>query len=252
MSITRGDSEVCVNPLCRRKWKILSDGALPIFCPSCKKSMNHAVFPMLESIGTSNAEYYRSILTLWERIYGELSTHLALPNQLHQLNTSSVLDGVTFVSEFKRCFPPSPSVSDVRNWSSMGHRKTPYTGVITSKYSYLCQVDSHSIGVHFIDWSSSFRFDSIVKFVTFANPSITERGGIPLLIKAVELVPSAPLPVWSVPDRIDFSPPNQVFSRPGWIPDTPASPFFLSIQPDHPTRNPPGPLAQLLSRSRDL
>ena len=243
---------MCVNPLCRRKWKLLSEAALPVFCPSCKKWLDCALSSSHEPTQSTSSDYYRNLLLLWERIYRELFERLRFPAPSCAVAIAGVTDATSLLAEYHRCFPSCPPVTDVRNWSSMGQRKHPVVAPISRKYYFLCEVASSEPGmepVYFIDWLNSYRCRQTVKFIVFPNPSISERVLVPLLVKALDTA-DPPEPKLEIPISAwapKFSPPPQ---RPDWIPDTPASPIFL--QQVIAARGPPGPLAQLLRDSRPV
>ena len=243
-----------MNPLCRRKWKLLSASALLIFCPSCKKCIDSA----LKNVNSD--DYFRSVLSLWSRVYTELSCRLNLPALTDSPHLESVIDSGSLLKEYSRCFPSSPSCDQIRNWSSMSQRRRPSISVIEKRGSFICVAkEGHEDFVYFIDWLGIFSTGSKVSLIAFPNPSISERRHIPLLSKAVEKCSGfndfCDILNWAenkenvsehqqIPKPSPVRPIGPIIStRPDWIPDTPASPFFLAPLP---ARSPPDVINALL------
>ncbi|KAF4691973.1 hypothetical protein FOZ63_026905, partial [Perkinsus olseni] len=68
---------VCVNPLCRRKWKQLTPKSIPMFCPSCKKASELALRETWEGV-TDDTLYY-NVLKYWHGVYADIQSTLGYP-----------------------------------------------------------------------------------------------------------------------------------------------------------------------------
>jgi hypothetical protein len=257
---------ICSNPLCRRKWKLLSDAALRVFCPSCKKSLDHIFHPC-------EAQYLSAIFFRWLDIYNELVVVLKFPPLKSQApNKIDIQSEADLCLQFENYFPPPPDIATIRNWSSCSQRKKPETVRVIKKWKHLVLLEG---GFYFIDWMDTFHVGDHVKFLAFPNPSISERALLPNLVKPLENTEDGSEPVHkeienllaeldssngnnslrvnsseSSSTTIDNSPvflkapPGEPARRPDWIPDTPMTPFYL--HKSFSENAPPGPLLDLL------
>lgn len=195
---------ICVNPLCRRKWKRLARRSLPLFCPSCKKSLDMAL--AADPTFVEEQRYGRS-LQFWHGIYRELESaigvtpcgELTLPKELEDVTMDSVMDVYTSV------FPAGPQVSAVRNWSSMGQRKKEMIGTIVGRVgervwemAVLEEIPEYEQQgslrgpdltgqlLHVIDWRGVLRLGDKLTFVAFPNPSVSERRNLQYVLKILD------------------------------------------------------------------
>merc|ERR1719326_1661494 len=67
---------VCVNPLCRRKWKQLTPKVLPHFCPACKRQLEEGIDCMEASLDMVPTE---KLYQRWRSISMELAEVLGYP-----------------------------------------------------------------------------------------------------------------------------------------------------------------------------
>ncbi|KAF4662795.1 hypothetical protein FOZ61_002164 [Perkinsus olseni] len=199
---------VCVNPLCRRKWKQLTPKSIPMFCPSCKKAFELALRETWEGV-TDDTLYY-NVLKYWHGIYVDIQSTLGYP-KCKDLNLPADPKEVTILNVmdyYHQAFPEAPQPEDVRNWSSMGQRKKQMTGTIIRQCGGLLweltvledlqhphgqrstgsQRHHDMVGHRFylIDWRGALKIGDHLQFVAFPNPSVDERGKLPHVLKVLD------------------------------------------------------------------
>ncbi|EER09977.1 hypothetical protein Pmar_PMAR018622 [Perkinsus marinus ATCC 50983] len=179
---------ICVNPLCRRKWKQLTPKSIPMFCPSCKKASELGLWETWEGVVTDDTFYY-NLLKYWYAIYTDIastlgyakSTDLNLPQDPTDVTIVNVMDF------YYEAFPEHPVPEDVRNWSSMGQRKKQLTGTIIRQCGGLQRHhDMAGRRFYIIDWRGALKIGDHVQFVAFPNPSVDERNKLPHVIKVLD------------------------------------------------------------------
>ncbi|KAF4675304.1 hypothetical protein FOL47_007921 [Perkinsus chesapeaki] len=198
---------VCVNPLCRRKWKQLTPKSIPMFCPSCKKA---AELALRDKWGVTDDTLYYNLLKYWHSIYKDIENSLGFP-KCRDLNLPKDPEEVTILNVmdyYQKAFPEGPHPEDVRNWSSMGQRKKQMTGTIIRQCGTLLweltvledlqhqhgsrvppsQRHHDMVGHRFylIDWRGSLKIGDHLQFVAFPNPSVEERGQLPHVLKILD------------------------------------------------------------------
>lgn len=135
---------VCVNPLCRRKWKQLNPRSVAIFCPSCKKAseygfrefqsqqLNKPLNKISDEVNLCDLlEYWLPTYQILSLIHGFppiKSPAVRLPDDRTSVTYKNIMD------YYHDIFPDAPSTVDVRNWSSMGSKKPQLTGTITKDH----------------------------------------------------------------------------------------------------------------------
>mmetsp|Transcript_120465 Transcript_120465/g.336079 ORF Transcript_120465/g.336079 Transcript_120465/m.336079 type:complete len:715 (-) Transcript_120465:202-2346(-) len=161
---------VCINPLCRRKWKQLTPKVLPLFCPPCKRQLEEGIPGRQHLLEVTLVELmYRRWLAIWGELTealgcdvrptpplggtapvgprldgsrGEGSTgegDAGRPQSAHPGRSSSPVQRVNaaarthwqeILAAFRDSFPSPPRAEDVRNWNSVHGRRKHYRGVI--------------------------------------------------------------------------------------------------------------------------
>jgi len=197
---------VCLNPLCRRKWKQLTPKMLPHFCPTCKRNLEEGVPGRNHVLAAALMEQmYRR----WQSISTELAETLgekAMPVEPLELLPSGGLFGSTqaywrdILDAFKETFPPAPPVEDVRNWNSVHGRRKLYRGVIHRDHRrFVVTVEALEelneafaatrrvpVGARdflLLDWHQQHLEGQEVNFVAFPNPAVSERGSVSKIVR---------------------------------------------------------------------
>jgi len=163
---------VCINPLCRRKWKQLTPKILPHFCPTCKRQLEEGVPGRHHLLAATLIEQmYRRWYMIWTELVETFGGSLpAAPQYLSggdALKSAALdrrqekdiqggsspppaaLDPKTQVRwrdilvAFRDDFPQAPRAEDVRNWNSVHGRRKHYRGVIHRGHRrFVCTVEA--------------------------------------------------------------------------------------------------------------
>lgn len=194
---------VCINPLCRRKWKQLTPKVLPTFCPSCKRHLEE---------GASSQQQYGAEKNLLQRMFHrwhmmctELSDFLCFdaPKPPKTNSCDGTLHWQEALRAFHDCFVLPPSVDDVRNWNSVHGRRKHFRGVIHRCHRrFVCTVEATeelgddllvlktiSPGREFpvLDWFEQLVDGQRVDFIAFPNPCVTERGAVSRIVRLLKV-----------------------------------------------------------------
>lgn len=215
---------VCINPLCRRKWKQLTPKVLPFFCPPCKRQLEEGILETQHSLETGPAE---QMYQRWYTIFVEMAEALGFAEPPERLSGGSSTEPHPSSSQrprpadseeardrwrhllaaFTLSFPPAPPSEDVRNWNSVHGRKLYYRGIVRkARRHFVCIVEAQAeIGedltttkriptgnreFHLLDWQEHLADGEEVLFIAFPNPSVTERDRVSRIVRLV--APSLP------------------------------------------------------------
>lgn len=207
-------SYVCINALCRRKWKQLSPRIVPFFCPSCRKNLEGMLGESVsgEYINESgelvpfnetklNLDYLRRLYIYWLTamfaLSGKLSHERAIwsPTDvppiefLQSMSLSQIIP--LFINTFKTIEIP---VDACRNWNSMLVRKRYFKGTVVWKDQGMCHLVPHlelndnfvvqqaktdampEQGLRFfaLDWKCEIYVGQTVYFIAFPNPVLED------------------------------------------------------------------------------
>jgi len=201
---------VCLNPLCRRKWKQLTPKMLPHFCPTCKRNLEEGVSGRNHLLAAALMEQmYRR----WKLISTELAETLgtqAMPREASECMPRSGLFRNAEVSwrdvlhAFRETFPAAPAAEDVRNWNSVHGRRKLYRGVIHRDHRrFVCTVEAlEELNEAFVatrrvpagardfillDWHQQYYEGQEVNFVAFPNPAVSERGTVSKIVRLLNV-----------------------------------------------------------------
>eukprot|EP00811_Abedinium_folium_P010687 NODE_1988_length_2316_cov_8.382823.p1 GENE.NODE_1988_length_2316_cov_8.382823~~NODE_1988_length_2316_cov_8.382823.p1 ORF type:complete len:740 (-),score=199.72 NODE_1988_length_2316_cov_8.382823:96-2216(-) len=199
---------VCINPLCRRKWKQLTPKVLPVFCPPCKRQLEECTSAEQPCLKIAIIE---QIFRRWHAVFSELADALgypAPPPADEAVGCGEQSDGECatrghwrrVLHAFKECFPQPPRADDVRNWNSVHGRRKHYRGVVHRCHwrfvvnieareelgEDLCPMKRVQPGMRahlVVDWQELLADGTEVRFVVFANPSVEERGTVSRIVR---------------------------------------------------------------------
>ncbi|CAK0805002.1 unnamed protein product, partial [Prorocentrum cordatum] len=205
---------VCVNPLCRRKWKQLTPKVLPLFCPPCKRSLEDGIpgsKDMPEATLTeSMCERWRAICTELAQILGGQDSAAAksadaggdagLRLAEGHIPASSLALWSSTLSAFAGCFPVRPDPEDVRNWNSVHSRRKHFRGVIhRCRRRFVCILEAQeeleedlrvsrralqgAREYPVLDWHEDLSEGQEVLFTAFPNPSVRERDRVSRIVR---------------------------------------------------------------------
>eukprot|EP00425_Heterocapsa_triquetra_P000826 CAMPEP_0195055654 /NCGR_PEP_ID=MMETSP0448-20130528/4275_1 /TAXON_ID=66468 /ORGANISM="Heterocapsa triquestra, Strain CCMP 448" /LENGTH=559 /DNA_ID=CAMNT_0040085339 /DNA_START=36 /DNA_END=1715 /DNA_ORIENTATION=- len=200
------EHRVCINPLCRRKWKQRSPKVLPIFCPPCKRQLEEGV-PGGPNV--PEATLLQQICRHWRTIWKELGE--AIPEVLETGPPLSAAEGPPQVGDdpdawrndvmsFKQSFPPPACTEDVRNWNSVHGRRRHYRGIVRRGVGdFVCHFDvleelegdlvtarkvaGGGQAYPVIDWRGLLTEGQEVHFAVFPNPAVSERGAVAKIVQ---------------------------------------------------------------------
>jgi len=206
---------VCVNPLCRRKWKQLTPKMLPLFCPPCKRNLEEVIPTLQSNVGGEHKtlqgpalleQMYRH----WHKISMELADVLGYPaplpiDNLRNGDTSGAAQEPPGWREvlraFRETFPAPPDIADVRNWNSVHGRRKHFSGraVRRSDHRFVRTIEVQEelsedlVGLRavpggarefpILDWHGSLLEGQVVQFIAFPNPAIAERDKVSRVVR---------------------------------------------------------------------
>jgi len=207
------DYTVCLNPLCRRRWKLLTPKAMACFCPSCKKHVEEGIGCAQVSL---DIEPMKRMYHLWFDIYSELAEILCLPKPTLARLALSVNTGTDaaqsaeekrqqwhcLMQAIRTTFPDLPSADDVRNWNSLIARKVYYRGVVRrNNKRFACSIEARMemhedlktakrvpVGAreyHVLDWQQTLEEGEEVYFMAFPNPAANERDKVSKIVRVL-------------------------------------------------------------------
>jgi len=186
---------VCINVLCRRKWKQLSPRVVSFFCPSCRKCLEAKLratnTPELQDL--SDLAYLQLMYKFWIQVIKVLSDKIPFEWAQKDEVTEFILedDLQTTLNVFSATFNAfDVPMESCRNWNSMLVRKKYYKGYIESKdpETRLCHIaplaelkenfspiqktiNQRSTGSFFVlDWKDELQIGEEVYFIAFPNP----------------------------------------------------------------------------------
>jgi len=195
--------QVCINVLCRRKWKQLTPRLIPYFCPSCRKLLEARLKPISDSKKHSDIEYLQAVHDFWHSFMHALSQKINASWSYQQLTNdtnSSLSDTMDSFLRSLSCL--KVEAENCRNWNSMLVRKKYYRGIVSSKdvTNGLCQLhpecelteyfkdtkkplNPNKVYHYFMmDWKDEMRLNEEVRFIAFPNPVITNDKEFLLVI----------------------------------------------------------------------
>jgi len=198
-------TEVCINPLCRRKWKQLTPKMLPHFCLPCMRHLEERLPAEQSDVEIAPVE---SMYEHWYDIYAEIAEAVGYPAPLPRVvKPSEMLESGEQVREhvhevlaaFGESFKSPPPSEDVRNWNSVYGRRKHYRGIIHRQNRRYCvavealeelSADLTPIrrvtnGVReflLVDWQQQLIEGQEVDFVACPNPSVEERDTVSRIV----------------------------------------------------------------------
>jgi len=202
-------TQVCINPLCRRKWKQLTPKVLPFFCPPCMRHLEEE-FPASQQSGleiTSAELMYEH----WHNIYAEIAETVGYPAATSKVvkRTETFESGEparqhwqTILAAFGESFKSPPPSEEVRNWNSVYGRRKHYRGVVRRRNQRHCvsvealeelsadlkplrRVTKGARDFLYLDWQQQLREGQEVHFVACPNPSVAERDQVSRIVRLV-------------------------------------------------------------------
>jgi len=198
-------TQVCINPLCRRKWKQLTPKMLPHFCLPCMRHLEERLPAEQSDVEIAPVE---SMYEHWYDIYAEIAEAVGYPAPLPRVvKPSEMLESGEQVREhvhevlaaFGESFKSPPPSEDVRNWNSVYGRRKHYRGIIHRQNRRYCvavealeelSADLTPIrrvtnGVReflLVDWQQQLIEGQEVDFVACPNPSVEERDTVSRIV----------------------------------------------------------------------
>jgi len=204
-------TEVCINPLCRRKWKQLTPKVLSHFCPPCMRHLEEDLPPAHQSgldIASVQVMYER-----WHNIYAEIAEAVGYPAPASR----AIKPPETFenreeareywrsiLAAFGESFKSPPPSEEVRNWNSVYGRRKHYRGIVHRRNRHHCvtvealeelstdlaplrRVTTGLREFLFLDWQQQLREGQEVHFVACPNPSVDERDQVSRIVRLINM-----------------------------------------------------------------
>jgi len=186
---------VCINLLCRRKWKQLTPRVVPFFCPSCRKSLETKLRPQ-GSQSSADIAYLQQLFDYWVSVIECLSKSLPFEWSLLKSREFEPSDSLqttldAFYEGFNNIDVP---VESCRNWNSMLVRKKYYVGEITQKdpKTNLCRLvptleltenfkpmpknlNAKNFNFFMLDWKDEYVEGQKMYFIAFPNPVLDKH-----------------------------------------------------------------------------
>eukprot|EP00929_Paragymnodinium_shiwhaense_P038781 TRINITY_DN20452_c0_g1_i1.p1 TRINITY_DN20452_c0_g1~~TRINITY_DN20452_c0_g1_i1.p1 ORF type:complete len:416 (+),score=59.69 TRINITY_DN20452_c0_g1_i1:156-1403(+) len=195
---------VCINPLCRRKWKQLATKVLSVFCPPCRRHLEDYVSEarQLSEVALLNAMY-----AMWVDVASELAEVLGYPlpprRQLQEPKAGDPIAARRHCNSLLQAFHesfPQPTAADVRNLNSVMGRRKHYRGVVRRrKRTFVCDLEAHTEltpelepcktlqqtpkDFKILDWSDELEDGQEMDFIAFPNPSVGERDHVSRVVR---------------------------------------------------------------------
>jgi len=200
---------VCINPLCRRKWKQLTPKALPLFCPPCKRQLEEGITGLEPCMG--EAAMLELMYQRWRSVFEEIAEVANYapppprrPSQRTSDKDSAILSWQETLAAFQELFPQPPKPEDVRNWNSVHGRRKHYRGTINRlNRRFVVTIDvTQELGedlsvlrgiqpgtklFHTLDWLEGLAEGQEVDFVAFPNPSVSEREHVSRIVRLLDV-----------------------------------------------------------------
>lgn len=189
-AVQPASQEVCGNPFCRKRWKLLAEHECPVFCPRCRVHAE-ALIP------EEHPARWLAILCLWHMIVMQISALLGLPGPKHDFSVlilnSTMQDTVTL---FRECFPKPAGV--IRSWSVVKKDRMRYRAQIIGRFGYVvvlkpfAVLDSGGLGKYspveselrfcLLDWNDQTHFKRELLVDAMPNPAESERRYLPYIV----------------------------------------------------------------------
>mmetsp|Transcript_141321 Transcript_141321/g.246121 ORF Transcript_141321/g.246121 Transcript_141321/m.246121 type:complete len:559 (-) Transcript_141321:246-1922(-) len=215
-------TQVCINPLCRRKWKQLTPKVLPHFCLPCMRHLEESLPAQQSGLEIASVE---CMYEHWHNIYTEIAEEIGYPAPASKvvkppemLESSEQVRGhlQDVLAAFGASFKSPPPSEDVRNWNSVYGRRKHYRGIIHRRNNRYCvavealeelsadltpirRVTSGVQKFLLVDWQHQLIEGQEVHFIACPNPSVEERDTVGRIVsllnvprKAEEKCPSSP------------------------------------------------------------
>mmetsp|Transcript_56072 Transcript_56072/g.102821 ORF Transcript_56072/g.102821 Transcript_56072/m.102821 type:complete len:573 (-) Transcript_56072:177-1895(-) len=215
-------TEVCINPLCRRKWKQLTPKVLPHFCLPCMRHLEEGIPAEQSDLEIAPVEF---MYDRWYNIYAEIAETVGYPAATSKVvkRTEAFESGEparqhwqTILAAFGESFKSPPPSEEVRNWNSVYGRRKHYRGVVRRRNQRHCvsvealeelsadltpirRVTSGVQKFLLVDWQHQLIEGQEVHFIACPNPSVEERDAVGRIVgllnvprKAEEKCPSSP------------------------------------------------------------
>jgi len=211
---------VCINPLCRRKWKQLAAKVLPLFCPPCKRHLEEGI-PSWHDL--SEPVQLERMYERWHSISEELAEELGCPPPSTPATSSSAtplmmnpsplgqrsidesdqaawMHGAELLQAFQGCLEKTPDVDEVRNWNSVHGRRKHFRGrIFRNGKRFVCTLtateeldeDLKHVKVlppdfrdyKILDWNETYADRQEVDFIAFPNPAVSERNKVSRVVR---------------------------------------------------------------------
>mmetsp|Transcript_6544 Transcript_6544/g.16037 ORF Transcript_6544/g.16037 Transcript_6544/m.16037 type:complete len:656 (+) Transcript_6544:80-2047(+) len=196
---------VCINPLCRRKWKQLTPKALPLFCPTCKRQLEDSI----QGQGDNEQMLLEEMYERWRAVVEEIAVIVGYPAPVPRVQRFGQDSGQTVewqetLADFEALFPQPPDAKDVRNWNSVHGRRKHYRGEIRRLgRRFVVNIDATqelgadltvsrpiqpgSKSFQVLDWLENLEEGQEVDFVAFPNPSVSEREQVSRIVRLLDV-----------------------------------------------------------------
>mmetsp|Transcript_68042 Transcript_68042/g.129456 ORF Transcript_68042/g.129456 Transcript_68042/m.129456 type:complete len:320 (-) Transcript_68042:1024-1983(-) len=131
-------TQVCINPLCRRKWKQLTPKVLSSFCPPCMRHLEESLPAQQSGLEIASVE---CMYEHWHNIYAEIAEAVGYPApgpkvvkapETCESREQARKHWHNVLAAFEESFKSPPPSEEVRNWNSVYGRRKHYRGVIQS------------------------------------------------------------------------------------------------------------------------
>mmetsp|Transcript_68041 Transcript_68041/g.129451 ORF Transcript_68041/g.129451 Transcript_68041/m.129451 type:complete len:303 (-) Transcript_68041:882-1790(-) len=131
-------TKVCLNPLCRRKWKQLTPKVLSSFCPPCMRHLEESLPAQQSGLEIASVE---CMYEHWHNIYAEIAEAVGYPApgpkvvkapETCESREQARKHWHNVLAAFEESFKSPPPSEEVRNWNSVYGRRKHYRGVIQS------------------------------------------------------------------------------------------------------------------------
>mmetsp|Transcript_68043 Transcript_68043/g.129461 ORF Transcript_68043/g.129461 Transcript_68043/m.129461 type:complete len:507 (-) Transcript_68043:245-1765(-) len=199
-------TKVCLNPLCRRKWKQLTPKVLSSFCPPCMRHLEESLPAQQSGLEIASVE---CMYEHWHNIYAEIAEAVGYPApgpkvvkapETCESREQARKHWHNVLAAFEESFKSPPPSEEVRNWNSVYGRRKHYRGIIHRQNRRYCvavealeelsadltpirRVTTGMREFLLLDWQQQLHEGQEVNFVVCPNPSVDERDKVSRVVR---------------------------------------------------------------------
>mmetsp|Transcript_68032 Transcript_68032/g.129408 ORF Transcript_68032/g.129408 Transcript_68032/m.129408 type:complete len:522 (-) Transcript_68032:245-1810(-) len=199
-------TQVCINPLCRRKWKQLTPKVLSSFCPPCMRHLEESLPAQQSGLEIASVE---CMYEHWHNIYAEIAEAVGYPApgpkvvkapETCESREQARKHWHNVLAAFEESFKSPPPSEEVRNWNSVYGRRKHYRGIIHRQNRRYCvavealeelsadltpirRVTTGMREFLLLDWQQQLHEGQEVNFVVCPNPSVDERDKVSRVVR---------------------------------------------------------------------